>query len=344
MTKNIKHIAIVRTAMKEYSSMSLESAEAILDVLSNHYDKVELVEVNSQADLDALIDLKPDLVFLGLKYIVDSGQKIWITSSLGSADIPFTGSAKIAHYLERNKDLAKNEVLGAGLKTSPFLLVKIGHTLIESKLKLNFPLFVKPANKGGGVGIDGTSRVNNFEQLSFKIRDISSRYKSDALIEEFLPGREFSVAVLRRQASSEYDVMPIELIAPKDETGLQVLSNKVKSTNSEVVIEVCDEDLYDRINQLALSSFEALGAKDYGRIDIRLDENGDANFLEANLLPSLISGYGSFPKASILNNDLSHEQIIVRIVELAAETDIYEPDIIDLIELPISGADRIILA
>jgi D-alanine-D-alanine ligase len=321
MIKNIKHIEIVRTSLKEFSSMSLESAEAILEVLEAHYESVSIFEVNNRNDLSRLIDIHPDLVFLGMEYIIENDEKIWLTSSLATADIDFTGSSKIAHYLERNKDLAKGEVLKAGLKTSPYILAKQTEYLDLAKLELRFPLFIKPANRGGGLGIDGTSKIYNIDQLKFKIADIAKRYKSDALIEQFLPGREFSVAVLRRSNSNDYDVMPIELIAPKDETGLQILSSKVKTANSEVVMLVGDQELFNSVTELAINCFKALSAKDYGRIDIRVDADGEVNFLEANLLPSLISGYGSFPKASLMNNDLSHEEIILRIVELAAETE-----------------------
>lgn len=70
------------------------------------------------------------------------------------------------------------------------------------------------------------------------------------------------------------------------------------------------------MSTLALASFHALGARDYGRIDIRLDSDGVANFLEANLIPSLISGYGSFPKACELNIGLEYEPMIISITEL----------------------------
>ncbi|HEY4963591.1 MAG TPA: hypothetical protein VIH90_02745 [Candidatus Saccharimonadales bacterium] len=345
MTKNIKHIEIVRTSLKELSSMSLESAEAILEVLSLHYELVSIFEVNCIEDLGRLVDMKPDLVFLGMEYIIDGGEKIWLTTSLASADIDFTGSSKIAHYLERNKDQAKGEVLKAGLKTSPYILAKQTEYLDLANLELKFPLFIKPANRGGGMGIDSTSKVYDLDQLKFKIADIARRYKTDSLIEQFLPGREFSVAVLRRNNSDEFDVMPIELIAPKDETGLQVLSNKVKTANAEVVMLVSDPDLFNSVTELAIDSFKAISAKDYGRIDIRLDANGEANFLEANLLPSLISGYGSFPKASLMNESLSHEQIILRIVELASEADtLYVEDESEQLPGSIVVSDSAILA
>ncbi len=89
-----------------------------------------------------------------------------------------------------------------------------------------------------------------------------------------------------------------------------------KLQNTEVVKEVSGY-LRDQICVLALDIFHTLGASDYGRIDIRLDEFGTPHFLEANLLPSLIAGYGSFPKACLLNNNLDYDSMLLNIVNLA---------------------------
>ena len=83
--------------------------------------------------------------------------------------------------------------------------------------------------------------------------------------------------------------MPIELIAPQDKNGCRILTSKVKSSNIEKASLVYDDDVKSKVMTLALNVFLALGARDYGRIDIRLDSAGIPNFLEANLIPSLIS-------------------------------------------------------
>ena len=71
--------------------------------------------------------------------------------------------------------------------------------------------------------------------------------------------------------------------------------------------------------ELALHVFHALGARDYGRIDIRLDGAGVPHFLEANLMPSILKDYGNFPKACMLNETIGYEESILRIVDLAFE-------------------------
>jgi len=184
-----------------------------------------------------------------------------------------------------------------------------------------FPLFVKPTDRGGGVGIDSQSVVHSLDELRAKSASIADKLQSDSLIEEYLPGREFSVAILRRQDSAKFSVMPVELIAAADEHGQRILSGSVKASNEELVLAVTDESLKSKVCALAIGVFHALGARDYGRIDIRLDQFGAPHFLEANLLPSLIEGYGSFPKACEMNMGLGYEAMILNIVQLALMRD-----------------------
>jgi D-alanine-D-alanine ligase len=196
---------------------------------------------------------------------------------------------------------------------------------------LDFPLFIKPTDRGGGLGVDSDSVVHGFDQLRTKVHSITTTFRSDALIEEYLPGREFSVAILKYKNSAGYLAMPIELVAPADKNGSRLLSGQVKSENVEQVLEVTDTIVRSKVITLALAVFDALGARDYGRIDIRLDNNGTPHFLEANLIPSLISGYGSFPKACLLNIGLDYEPMIMTIANLALARNVNE--IVDVPEL-----------
>jgi D-alanine-D-alanine ligase len=326
MIKSKLHIEIVRSDMPGLSSLSQESCDAIFGVLKDNYASVRMSVVNNLNDLDAIVTRSPDLVFLGMEFIPKSPilglqdpSRIWITDYLDTHGITYTGSERSAHQLGRNKQQAKDCISDAGLKTALYRIIDQKVVPEPADIGLSYPLFIKPANRGGGLGIDSDSLVHNFQQLQRKVGLISDKLKSDSLIEEYLPGREFSVAILKHEYSEEFYVMPIELIAPLDQNEVRMLSGKVKSSNAEQAIEVIDHTLSLRINRLALDTFHALGARDYGRIDIRLDSNGTPHFLEANLIPSLISGYGSFPKACLLNLNLGYTEMILRITKLGLD-------------------------
>lgn len=324
MAKILKHIEIVRTNESTLSSMSLKSCEAIVSVLKKHYQTVGVTLVNNIFDLNDLLILNPDLVFMGMKFVPTNTKlgrldpnKIWITKFLDEHGINYTGSGYASHDFELNKQSAKKRVADFGLNTSNFVVAEQSTHLQEKDIKfLKYPLFVKPTDRGGGLGIDEKSIVNNFKQLLGKVNQIAKTYKSDSIIEEYLPGREFSVAVIKNQMNGKNSAMPLELVAAEDSNGARVLGGAMKSSNSELVLDVTEPELKEQLNELALNAFEALGAKDYGRIDIRLDKKGVPQFLEANLLPSLISGYGSFPKACVMHKDLGYEDMILTIANL----------------------------
>lgn len=303
--------------------MSKRSCDGIFDVLSRHYSRVSVKIVNDIVDLESLTGTKPDLVFLGMKFVTkdhslghDDPGKIWISNYLDKYRIAYTGSNQKAHKLELNKHLAKQCALDAGLKTSPFYVSAQNQLHIREEMLLTFPLFIKPSDRGGGRGIDEYSVAHNFEQLESKIKWIHSEIQSDSLVEEYLPGREFSVAILKDGQSNQFLVMPMELIAPENKNGERLLSSGVKKSDSENTCKVVDNVLKDKITDLAIKVFHILGARDYGRIDIRLDKIGTPHFLEANLIPSLIDNYGNFPKSCLLNLNMGFESMILNIVKL----------------------------
>lgn len=331
MNKTNKRIEIVCSTRASLSSMGKASRTTVQTVLSKHYTDVRISIVNTMADLEDVIARNPDLVVLGMKFIPqnpdlghEDPDKIWVSDVLDNNDIAYTGSSQVAHQLELNKALAKQRILQSGLNTSPFYFASQAQPLLREDIVLTYPVFIKPADRGGGLGIDNNSVAYTFDQLQTKVQSIADQYHSDSIIEEYLPGREFSVAILRHGGVADFAVMPLELVADINESGLRLLSEDTKSANAEVVIPITDPLLRANICKFALDVFTALGARDYGRIDIRLDADGAPNFLEANLIPSLIAGYGSFPKACVMNADLSYEPMLVHIVELALQRNLLD--------------------
>ncbi len=308
--------------MGRLSNLSKVSHDAIKAVLIKHYSAVETCIINTADDLPKIVKAKPDLVFLGVKYVPISGaadranERVWVSEFLDSHDIKYTGSGRIAHERDVSKELAKQCVLEANLQTAPYTVVRKNSKLTASDIDMPYPVFVKPLNLCGGQGVDDSSVANDLASVKEKTESIAQRFGVDSIVEQFLPGREFSVAVLKNSYSADYDLMPVELIAPENAQGVRMLSSDVKSADAERVIRVADVALARSLQVFARNVFDALGASDYGRIDIRLDVHGIPHFLEANLTPSLIRNYGSFPKACFLTQGLDYESMIQRIVRL----------------------------
>lgn len=316
--KNQRHIIIVRTSIKGLSSMSIKSSEAIYNLLSKHYEKVEILTLATIDDLKLVVDAQPDLVFIGLKYMPGNRQhsKVWVSAYLDRHKIAHTGSPKIAIQFEQDKPLAKQRMLELGIATSSYTVIKNG-TYPDVQDPESFPLFVKPASLGAGQGVDDKSIVHNQAQLNDKIKSLSNIFTADALIEKYLSGREFSVAILKDEFSENYFGMPLELLPGADVNGDYMLSYRLKSGVLETpVAAVADDALREKLIKVGIDAFHALGARDYGRIDIRLDAHGTPHFLEANLIPCIIDGSGNFPKACMLNRNMNYESMILHVVRL----------------------------
>lgn len=321
MSKISKSIEIVISTNKKLSSMSLDSRREIRDVLSKEYSDVRITDVNVRSDLEEVIARKPDLVFLGMKFIPNdvalSGSKVWLSQELAEAGIAYTGSDNVASKLEHNKHLAKQKVVSQGLTTARSQLIKQMDTYSETDITVPYPVFIKPVDGGGGSGINELSLAHNFNELQLQVTAMTTTLRTDALLESYLPGREFSVGLLRKPGTNNFHLLPLEIIAPINQSGARFLSSRIKRADAEQTLEITDHDLKSKLNELALDVFNTLGAQDYGRIDIRLDAQGTPHFLEANLLPSLLNNYGNLPKACLLNIQLAHNKLILQIAELA---------------------------
>ena len=194
--------------MAGLSSMGQTSRQAACKVLAKHYTDVAVTIINNLADLEALVKRRPDLVFLGMDFIptnpdlgLSDPNKIWLAEYLDNHNIAYTGSGRCGHELEHHKHLAKQAVHKAGFNTSPYYVAKQSEPQIAADMTLLFPLFIKPTNRGGGSGIDCNSVAHNFDELNSKVQSIATNLQSDSLVEEYLPGREFSVAILKSEYS-----------------------------------------------------------------------------------------------------------------------------------------------
>lgn len=319
MPKLPLRIEIVRSHFKHISSMSEVSANDIAATLAKHYSEVIVTHVDTVDHLKALVARQPDLVFAGIYHVTneETGEKIWLADELEKNAIRYTGSGKYANRLSLNKHLAKQRMVESGINTAAFTLARLEDAGEVNVEKLSFPLFVKPNNKSGGQGVDEFSVVHTNEALQAKVRSIQAISETDALIEEYLSGREFSVGIIGDE--NGFIAMPLELIAEKDSNGDRIRSRAVKVSDAEDMRVITNLSERLNIGNFAVSAFQALGGRGYGRIDIRLDAFGVPYFLEANHIPSLIKSDSSFLRAYEATTGKEYESMIMHIVRLALE-------------------------
>jgi len=318
-----KHIEIVGSNNPQLSAMTASSRQTILDVLRKHYTRVSITIVENVTDLEVLVAKQPDLVILGMKFVLldptlgyEDSPKIWLSAYLDSHGIASTGSDAKAMALQLDKHVAKQTVLDAGLQSSAYFISSINNPSFLHNL--TFPLFVKPANRGGSSGIDEQSVVYTDAELQAKITSLHDTYASDVLIEEYLAGREFSVAVIEQSVSGELVAMPIEIRTPADTQGNRFLSSAVKEADLEKVLALDDPLLKVSVGTFAIAAFKALSSRDFGRIDMRLDAQGMPSFIEANLMPGL-SNHGYLFRCLNLNAGITYDDMILSIVDVSLQ-------------------------
>ncbi len=335
------YIEIVGSTNPRLNAMAADSRLTVATTLRKQYARVGITIVNNMKDLEALVAKKPDLVVLGMKLILldptksyDDSPKLWLSAYLDENDIAYTGSDTDALALEYDKHQAKQRTIDLGLQSSAFFISTITNPIFKHSLQ--FPLFVKPTNRGDSKGIDEQSVVYSDSDLKAKILSIHNGCSSDVLIEEYLPGREFSVAVIRQAYSGDLLAMPIEITTPTDKRGHSFLSEAVKDADTEKVLAVHDNELKNSLNDLAIGVFKALDARDYGRIDMRLDNHGKPSFIEANLMPGL-SDHGYLSRCFYLNQRMLYADMILAIVALGltrTRTELRVTLLEELVEFP----------
>jgi len=153
------------------------------------------------------------------------------------------------------------------------------------------------------------SFVTNFTEFESKILSLHDTFKLPILVEEYLEGKEFTVAVIET-TNGELIVSPIEIIPLVSTNGLRILGQQAKKDDTEVLKKIKDDSMKIKLVKLATDAFNGLGVRDYGRIDIKTNKAGECFFMEANLVPGMTQGSSYFPKACEIENELTYDNVI----------------------------------
>jgi len=312
------HIEIITTpneTLKESGFGAINACQSVLDVIKQIGLSASLSICKTKNDLDKIVKRKPDLVILAVKYIPalendnTSEGDIWLSEYFAHHGINFTGSSRQTLKFDSNKVLAKTHLKNKGIKTANYFIAVPGQYKTENELPVTFPLFLKPLDAANGNGIDDLSYVNTFTEYENKIVSLYETYHQPILAEEYLDGREFTVSVINT-SDENLVVSAVEVIPPTSAHGLRILGSQAKKDNSENLIEIVDEEVLNRVTALAINAFNALGVRDFGRIDIKTDNHGECFFMEANLVPGMTFGTSYFPKACKIANELTYDKVV----------------------------------
>jgi D-alanine-D-alanine ligase len=233
-----------------------------------------------------------DMVFNICEGMYGIGREAQVPALLDVFQIPYTFSDPLVLSLTLHKGMTKRVVRDFGIATPDFVIVNNMDDC--SAVNLPYPLFVKPNAEGTGKGINSLSRVDNREELDTICKELLSRYPAGLLVEEFLPGREFTVGILGT-GSDAYSAGIMEILFKEEDTksiySYQTKSDYLKS----VEYLVPGQEIAEKCTSLALKSWQVLGCRDGGRVDIRVDRHGVPNFIEVNPLAGLDKIHSDLP-------------------------------------------------
>lgn len=232
----------------------------------------------------------------------------------------YTGCNPRGLMLSRDKVLTKQVLAWHRVATPAFHLFPYGKRFVEPK-KLRFPLFVKSATEDASLGIAQASIVEDMASLRERVLFIHDNVQSDALVEEYIEGRELYIGVLGNSRLTTFPIWELNFgTLSKVQSG--IATRKVKwdrnyqkkhGITTGPVQDLGDAEV-DRLVRLAKRIYRALHISGYARLDLRMREDGSVFLLEANANPDLTRGEDFAESASTIS--INYDGLISRIVNL----------------------------
>jgi D-alanine-D-alanine ligase len=266
-------VAVVMGGTAAEREVSLRSGAAVYQALKQQGIDAVAVDVSSNI-IDALIGVKADRVF----NIIHGrgGEDGVLQAVLEVLGLPYTGSGVLASALAMDKLRTKLCWQGYGLVTPKWFLLKTEADLDACIEKLGFPVIVKPAQEGSSIGM---SKANNREELA-KALKIAADYNCDVYAEAWVTGKEYTVGVLCGKA--------LPVIRLETPNAFYDYEAKYKATTTQYHCPCgLPEQQEQHLQQLAVTACEVIGVTGWGRVDVFIDDLGQAQLIEVNTVPGM---------------------------------------------------------
>jgi len=310
-----------------------ETIQAIRRAIESDGHMTFFIPADSRLPL-ALRELNPDICFNIAEGLGGDGREAQVPALLEMMHIPYTASRVVANAVGLDKTMTKRLWREAGLPTAPFQEFITGDESLQSDMR--FPLFVKPAREGPGMGMDHGSIIQHEEALRQRVQHTIQAYRQPALVEAYLPGREFTVAVMGRgdaalwsrhpqwYRADGFHRFPVLEVISQDSVTPGVYGHAAKKLNfgeAGIPVFVCPAkikpNLAAELCALAIQAHLAVGALDISRIDLRLDRDDRPCLIEINTLPGLTPDFSDLCVIARAQG-ISYQDLILEILYLGA--------------------------
>jgi len=294
---------------------TIDAIENALRALGHETDRIgrvtALVERLARGD-------RWDLVYNIAEGMHGIGREAQVPAILDAYQIPYTYSDPLVCSLSLHKGMTKRIVRDLGLPTPKFVIVDseadIASVALEFRPSATDPLFAKPNAEGTSKGVTATSKITSDKQLAEVCRRLLKEFQQPVLVEEFLPGREFTVGIVGTgDEAVVVAVMEVNLLANADAEVYTYANKELCDDRVKYTILDRSEPIFQEAETLALGAWRGLNCRDGGRVDVRADAGGRLNFIEVNPLPGIHPEHSDLPIMATLAG-WKYDDLIKRIV------------------------------
>lgn len=243
------------------------------------------------------------------------GREAQAPALLNLLGIPFTGSDETTLCLALDKALCKRLLSTLKVRTPRYRVLTAGKPVSAGKLK--FPVIIKPNAEGSSKGIPDACIAADEEEFRTLVGRELLLYGGPVLAEEYIAGREFTVGILGNGGSTRV-FPPMEIIFRRNTSGdYRIYSYGVKQDYTQFVDYKCPAELPPetarQITGTARKIYDALGCRDFARVDFRLAEDGTLYFIEINPLPGLAPGYSDYPMLAAFSG-MPYDELVLSVL------------------------------
>jgi len=266
---------------------------------------------------------KPDLVFNRAEGLKGDSRESHVPAILEMLNIPYVGSNVLTTAICLNKAWTKKALLYHDISTPKFYVCE---NLQEAeRINKGFPYILKPNEEGSSIGITDENLVQDKTQLHTRLKQMLEEYQQSILVEQFIEGREFSTGLLGRPDEDPEVLAILEIDFSKFPEVCGVFGQRAKTVLDSLDHYICPakipEKLKKTLEQLSRDIWYALDAKDFARIDFRMNSEGGLFFLEINPLPGMDFDTEendlSFYPYMAMNTGYSYDMLVRRLLESA---------------------------
>ncbi len=265
--------------------------------------------------LERLPGLDVDIVFNICEGVGHRSREAEVPTVLEVFGVPYVGSDGLALSLTLDKVMAKKVFVADGVPTPRFFLAN-GTFSVKDWDGMALPVIVKPCHEGSSKGISEDSIVRKKKDLRGRIEEVHRLYHQPAIVEEFVRGSEFTVLVIGNDDPEALEPVQVQIAGLLDLGDLMYTWRRLASTDIEYVCPAkAPAGLRRQLCRMAVAAYRAVGCRDFGRVDFRVDEKRRPYVLEVNPLPSL-SDEDVFP-AIARAHGWTYEGLLLKIVDIA---------------------------